>query len=114
MAHLWLRVVLDDGDYFGPGKIELLEAIEEHGSISAAARSMGMAYRHAWELVDAMNQAFREPLVDAESGGKAGGGAALTPWGASLLQRFRKIEERAQRATRRELEILQAKARKQG
>jgi molybdate transport system regulatory protein len=114
MARLWLRVILDDGDYFGPGKIELLEAIQEQGSISAAARSMGMAYRHAWELVDAMNQAFQEPVVAAERGGSAGGGATLTPWGTSLLQRFHKIEERARRATCRELEALETKARRQG
>ena len=65
----------------GPGKADLLQAIEETGSISAAARSMGMSYRRAWLLIDTMNQCFREPVVDTATGGKGGGGAQITPFG---------------------------------
>ncbi len=108
MAHLWLRVILDDEGFLGPGKIELLEAIRAEGSISGAARKMGMAYRHAWELVDAMNGAFREPVVAAASGGAAGGGATLTSWGETLVERYRSIEARAERAVARDLEALEA------
>lgn len=111
MAHLWLRVVLDEGGFLGPGKIKLLEAVRDEGSISAAARSMGMAYRHAWELIDAMNRAFRDPVVATTSGGSAGGGASLTPWGVDLLRRYRDLEGRAQEATRRELATFEAHAR---
>jgi molybdate transport system regulatory protein len=61
-----------DGHELGPGKIRLLEAIRDHGSISAAAREMGMAYRHAWELVAGLNGCFAEPVVAAATGGAAG------------------------------------------
>ncbi len=108
MAHLWLRVVLENEGFLGPGKIELLEAVREEGSISGAARRMGMAYRHAWELVDAMNTAFRQPVVATASGGAAGGGASLTPAGERLVERYRSIEVRAQRAVAGELEALEA------
>ena len=108
MAHLWLRVILENEGFLGPGKIELLEAVRAEGSISGAARKMGMAYRHAWELVDAMNGAFREPVVETASGGAAGGGASLTESGESLVKRYRSIEARAHRAVARELEALEA------
>lgn len=108
MAHLWLRVILENEGFLGPGKIDLLEAVRAEGSISGAARSMGMAYRHAWELVDAMNRAFREPVVVTASGGSAGGGASLTEWGELLVRRYRKIEERAHKAVARELDALEA------
>ncbi len=111
MAHLWLRVVLEDGAFLGPGKIDLLEAVGRQGSISAAARSMGMAYRHAWELVDAMNRSFREPVVETSSGGSSGGGASLTAWGEELLRRYREVEARALGATQKELDALEAHAR---
>ena len=114
MAHLWLRVMLEDEGFLGPGKIELLEAMRDEGSISGAARSMGMAYRHAWELVDAMNGAFREPVVATASGGSAGGGASLTAWGAQLVRQYRRIEERAHKAVARELEALEAERRQRG
>ena len=75
----------------------LLEAIREHGSISAAARDLGMAYRHAWELIDDMNRAFDSPVVRAASGGRAGGGARLTRLGRSVALRFRAMEAAARR-----------------
>ena len=108
MAHLWLRVILDKEGFLGPGKIDLLEAVRAEGSISGAARSMGMAYRHAWELVDAMNRAFREPVVLTASGGPSGGGAALTEAGEQLVRRYREIEARAHKAVAHELEALEA------
>jgi len=82
----------------GPGKAALLEAIRETGSISAAARALGMAYRHAWELVDDLNACFTPPVVESAAGGRTGGGAWLTPFGAELLQRFRAMEAAAEAA----------------
>ena len=79
----------------GPGKAALLEAIRETGSISAAARRLEMAYRHAWELVDDLNACFTPVVVETTAGGRAGGGARLTPFGAELLQRFREMETAA-------------------
>ena len=69
----------------GPGKVDLLEAIAATGSITAAAKQLGMSYRRAWLLVDTMNRCFRQPVVDAEAGGQRGGGTALTPLGAEVV-----------------------------
>ncbi len=79
----------------GPGKAELLESIAAIGSISAAARAMGMSYRRAWQLVEAVNQSFAEPLVLTETGGTRGGGARLTRFGAEVLRRYRRMESKA-------------------
>ncbi len=75
---LHIRVVLPDGVVIGPGRADLLDAIRVHGSISAAGRALGMSYKRAWDLVSAMNSAFRAPVVQASAGGETGGGAALT------------------------------------
>lgn len=96
-----------DGRKLGPGKIRLLQAIREHGSISAAARSMGMAYRHAWVLVDELNRCFAEPVVAATIGGKKGGGAHLTPWGEELIERFHEIESVANRSIAAQVDALE-------
>ena len=82
----------------GPGKAELLEAVAATGSISEAARRMGMSYRRAWLLVDTMNRCFREPLVAAATGGSGGGGARVTAFGNAVLARFRSMQGRVDRA----------------
>jgi molybdate transport system regulatory protein len=102
-----IRILFGASTSLGPGKIALLEAIARCGSISAAAREMGMSYRRAWLLVEAMNQAFQQPLVQAAVGGKRGGGAAITPFGQDLLGRYRRIEAKAAAAVGRELAALQ-------
>ena len=79
----------------GPGKADLLAAIEHEGSISGAARALGMSYRRAWLLVDAMNRCWHEPLVATAPGGAAGGGARLTAFGAEVLRRYRALVEAA-------------------
>ena len=91
-ARLRVRVQLGDGFAIGPGKADLLQAVAETGSISAAARRMEMSYRRAWLLVDAMNQCFRELVVDTATGGKGGGGAQITPFGRTVLKDFRAME----------------------
>jgi molybdate transport system regulatory protein len=93
-----LRVLLGAVIAIGPGKADLLEGIAATGSISAAARRLGMSYRRAWLLVDVMNRCFRTPLVTTAKGGTAGGGAALTPLGKEVLRRYRAMEARAARA----------------
>ncbi len=89
-----LRLRLHFGDLlmFGPGKADLLQAIGETGSISAAGRRLGMSYKRAWSLVDEMNAAFRDPLVVSARGGAGGGGAQLTGTGAEVLRHFRALE----------------------
>lgn len=82
----------------GPGKADLLEAIERTGSISAGARYLGMSYKRAWDLVDTMNKSFREPLVATATGGSHGGGAQVTEFGYEVLRRYREIEVKANTA----------------
>ena len=101
-----LRFSRGDDIAVGPGKVDLLEAIEASGSISGAARSLGMSYRRAWLLVDTMNRCFRAPLVEAEAGGKRGGGARLTRLGAEVITRYRRIERDAARAGAADIRAL--------
>ncbi|MDH5762910.1 MAG: LysR family transcriptional regulator [Nitrospinota bacterium] len=82
----------------GPGKVDLLEAIERTGSISAGARELGLSYRRAWDLVDTMNHCFKHPLVARIKGGKGGGGAQLTDEGREMLDLYRKMEIKALKA----------------
>jgi len=91
----------------GPGKVDLLEAIEHTGSISAAARELGLSYRRAWDLVDTMNQCFKQPLVERIKGGKGGGGAQLTEAGRRALHTYRTMESKALKAIDPEWQTLQ-------
>ena len=95
---LSIRIDLASGDRIGPGKIALLEAIRSTGSISAGARALDMSYRRAWLLVEEINHALREPAVTAETGGRSGGGAALTPVGERVIGLYRTIEAHARTA----------------
>ena len=108
MARLTLRLDFGPGRAIGHGKIRLLEAVRDHGSISAAGRSMGMSYRRAWLLVDALNSLFKTPVVETKHGGSAGGGAELTPFGHQVVQQYRTIEVKAHEAVARELSVLAA------
>ena len=77
-----------EGTFLGFGRVVLLERIREHGSISAAARSMEMSYRHAWKLVDSMNRQGQRPVVVSSTGGRGGGGARLTEEGERAIAAF--------------------------
>ena len=92
---LTLRVLGAGAPAMGPGKAELSERIAQTGSISAAARAMGMSYRRAWQLVEALNASYRQPLVLTATGGQRGGGATVTPYGKRLAALFRSMEEKA-------------------
>jgi molybdate transport system regulatory protein len=108
MPRLTLRIDFDDARAIGPGKIKLLELIDALGSISAAGRQMGMSYRRAWLLVDSLNRCFREPLVASHTGGAHGGGANLTPAGASVVRHYRAVEAAAQAAGGVHLDALKS------
>ena len=108
MPHLSIRIDFDDEGRLGPGKVALLESIDRDGSISAAGRSMNMSYKRAWELVSDINDSFSEPLVEAQTGGKSGGGAVLTARGQELVRHYRAIERKALTATAAHLRALQA------
>ena len=90
-----LRILMGEAIAVGPGKADLLAAIAAEGSISAAARTMGMSYRRAWLLVDELNRVFVGPVVVSETGGRRGGGAVLTSLGQEILKRYRAMEQRA-------------------
>ena len=108
MARLTLRLDFGPGRAIGHGKIRLLEAVRDYGSISAAGRSMGMSYRRAWLLIDELNHIFEEPVIDAKHGGFGGGGAELTPFGHRVVQRYRSIEAKAHAAAAADLDALAA------
>jgi molybdate transport system regulatory protein len=92
MAKVSIRIDFPGDRRLGPGKVTLLEGIDLHGSIAAAGRAMGMSYRRAWLLVAELNGLFREPLVEAQLGGRRGGGAALTRLGSEIVQQYRALE----------------------
>ena len=105
-AVLTIRVDFGPFGYLGPGKINLMEFISKHGSISAAGKEMGMSYRRAWLLVDEINGIFREPLVEKQMGGSGGGGARLTRLGRDVVSRYRAIEGAAATASAADLRAL--------
>ena len=90
-----LQVMCGDEIAMGPGKADLLDAIAAHGSISAAARAIGMSYRRAWMLVDVMNRCWLEPIVETAPGGKTRAGARLTEFGNDVLDDYRRLEQSA-------------------
>src|ERR1700738_2035288 len=106
LPSLSVRIDLDPEGRIGPGKIQLLENIHACGSISAAGRAMDMSYQRAWELVGDITRICRHAAVERQTGGKNGGGAILTPFGLSLVARYRKIERAAASAVRKELLAL--------
>lgn len=101
-----LRISQGEDIAVGPGKVDLLEAIDAGGSITAAAKALGMSYRRAWLLVDTMNRCFRGPVVEAGAGGTRGGGARLTPLGREVVCRYRAIEAKAAKAAAADLAAL--------
>jgi molybdate transport system regulatory protein len=95
MPRLSVSIVFESGARIGSGKFRLLQSIHDSGSISGAAREMGMSYKRAWVLLDSINQAFTELVVLTSPGGVGGGGARLTQFGLEVLARYRKIADRA-------------------
>ena len=101
-----MRIYRDESIAIGPGKISLLEAIAETGSISAAARNLDMSYRRAWALVEEVNAALAHPAVLKAPGGAHGGGAQLTPVGEKLIKHYRSIESSARLAAAPDIAAL--------
>ncbi len=103
---LRMRVTVDDTIAIGPGKIALLEALDETRSITAAAKTLGMSYRRAWTLIDELNRSLRQPAVISAAGGTQGGGSELSESGRQLLELYRGIEAQAQAACKTEIQRL--------
>ena len=108
---LSIRVDLASGARIGPGKIAVLEAIAQSGSISAAGRALHISYRRTWELVEDLNATLGAPVVQTAAGGSGGGGASLTELGQAVVARYRAIEEDCAAAARKHLLALQRVAR---
>ena len=108
MAAFRLRIRVGEAVAVGPGKIDLLEAIDAAGSLTAAARAIGMSYRRGWMLLDELNRSMREPAVESLVGGRSGGGSVLTASGRELLELYRRIERTAQQTTATDLDRLKS------
>lgn len=108
IASAKFRIYFGDEIAIGPGKADLLEAIHASGSISKAARQLGMSYKRAWNLADTMNRCFKQPLIDTATGGGGGGGASVTAFGDQVLVHFRSMEKRTNAAIRADLTAFAA------
>ena len=97
--HPRLRILVGSQIALGPGKVELLEALSQTGSITAAAKRLNMSYMRAWTLIRTMNRCFQKPLVSATHGGaRGGGGAELTSSGRVVLALYRRMDAKCLRA----------------
>lgn len=108
MVRATIRIDFDGGGSIGPGKVRLLELIAETGSISAAARLLGMSYRQAWLLTDSLSQIFGSPALVAQSGGSKGGHAALTPKAKAAIEAYQKLSATIAQRCASELRALGA------
>jgi molybdate transport system regulatory protein len=107
MARLSIRIYLDAPERaLGPGMMQLLEGVAEHGSIRKSAAAMKMSYRKSWLLIQNMQDTFGGAVVTTSIGGSKGGGAELTELGKSLLTCYRRIESRSSRAAAKDVAIL--------
>ena len=104
-----IQLVANSNIAMGPGKADLLEAIQQKGSISAAALSMGMSYKRAWDLVSVMNKSFKHALISTTVGGGKGGGAQVTEFGLQILAQYRAIEAKADLVVKNEAKELMQK-----
>ncbi len=106
-TRLTIRLDFAAGGRLGAGKVALLEAIDQTGSISAAGRVHAMSYRRAWLLVDELNQLFAAPLVAAHHGGAKGGGARLTDEGRRIVSLYRDAEAKMRAAAEEEIDAIE-------
>ena len=114
MPAVRFRVDLGREEAIGPGKIALLEQIERSGSLSQAARELGMSYRRAWQLLDSLNHCFRERVAVTAKGGRRGGGATLTAFGRELIRIYREFDAEMQARAARHFRPLLRQARSRG
>lgn len=106
------RVDFGRDEAIGPGKIALLEHIGTSGSLSQAARELGMSYRRAWQLLTSLNACFSERVVLTARGGRGGGGARLTPFGGSLIRAYHEFDTEVQRRAARSFRAIDRLARR--
>ena len=91
-SRIWVE--LDDEEFLGEGKVQLLKAIDETGSLSKAAKAINISYKKAWHLMDSVNKTSKKPVTINSIGGKGGGGTQLTPYGKSLIKVFEEMNQK--------------------
>ncbi|UZD23449.1 winged helix-turn-helix domain-containing protein [Algoriphagus halophytocola] len=101
---VWIEI--DGSKFFGPGPAQLLELIAEEGSLAKAAKTMGMSYKKAWDIVSDLNTRGKEPYVISHKGGEKGGGAAVTTHGESVLKQYRQFTEKLYALKESETDLL--------
>lgn len=104
--HTRFRVELRHGVAIGPGKADILQGVQDTGSLAETARTLNMSYQRVWTLVKAMNEDFVRPLVETQRGGASRGGASLTETGQQVLAAYRSLERTARRAVDKKLPTL--------
>jgi molybdate transport system regulatory protein len=107
MTRIKIRIDFGEERYIGHGRIQLLELIGEHGSIAQAAKAMDMSYKRAWYLMDDFSAIFADPLIERQHGGRGGGAAKLTPFGAELVRQYREMEAKALTVFAKPLESME-------
>lgn len=105
-SKLSIRIDLANGTRFGPGKAALLKTLAATGSISAAAKQLGMSYPRALKLIEQMNAAFKSPIVETQHGGRQGGGSVVTEAGHEIIARYERILNRAEASTHGDLKAI--------
>lgn len=100
----WIDV--NGARFFGPGRAELLQHIDEEGSISGAAKKMGMSYKKAWDMVDHMNTTSKKPFVISKKGGEKGGGAELTETARQVVQRYHQLTDKLYTVIKKDADLL--------
>ncbi len=106
------RIYIGDDVTIGPGKIDLLKALQNHSSITAAAKSLNIPYKKAWNLLDALNKTFNQPIFEATIGGKGGGKTVLTPLGCQVIESYAALEIKLNQCAERELLDIKALTKK--
>jgi molybdate transport system regulatory protein len=90
-SRIWIE--FDNQVLLGQGRVNLLKAIEEKGSLSQAAKLLNISYKKAWGLIDSVNKSAKKPVTITSTGGKGGGGATLTAYGKSIIEAFDDINK---------------------
>lgn len=103
---IWIENKEEGNVLLGHGRVQLLLAIQEEGSLSKAAKTLQMSYKKAWDLVNSINTAGKEPLVTLQTGGKKGGGATLTSYGSKFVETFQQIEYNSQQFLRKQEKLM--------
>ncbi|HMC01962.1 MAG TPA: hypothetical protein VKN14_13075 [Flavobacteriaceae bacterium] len=100
-SKIWIEA--EGNILLGNGRVSLLNAIEATGSLSKAAKQLGMSYKKAWSLAQAMNNRAQKPVIEMSIGGKGGGGAKLTSYGKSLIKSFDLINDNCKKFLEKQL-----------